>query len=222
MAVALLGYLVAGAAEIGLIPDVLPSERELAWVSDVVLSTAFGAAVYLWLHLKATREALAERERDELVLNTQLALAADLQRRLLPELPQADARVQWAAALKPAGRIGGDFYDLLSPADGEWLLLVADVSGKGIPAAMALSTLRATFRMLARSERVRRRFSRGCRPCSTSNGPGRRTSRPSSRGSTCAGTIRYANAAHPAGLVSGPWACGRWNRWGCQRRSSPT
>ena len=205
MAVALLGYLVAGAAEIGLIRTFRPSERELAWVSDVVLSTAFGAAVYLWLHLKATRQALAERERDELVLNTQLALAADLQRRLLPDLPQADARVQWAAALKPAGRIGGDFYDVVSPAEGEWLLLVADVSGKGIPAAMALSTLRATFRMLARSE----------------SSPAAILSRLSAvlyeqwagtpyvtaivaRIDLRAATIRYANAAHPAGLVVGP------------------
>jgi sigma-B regulation protein RsbU (phosphoserine phosphatase) len=205
MAVALIGYLAAGAAEIGLIRTFSPSEPELAWVSDVVLSVALGAAVYLWLHLKATRQALAERERNELVLNTQLALAADLQRRLLPELPQADARVQWAAALRPAGRIGGDFYDVVSPADGEWLLLVADVSGKGIPAAMALSTLRATFRTLATSE----------------SDPAAILSRLSAalyeqwagtpyvtaivaRIDLRAETIRYANAAHPAGLVAGP------------------
>ena len=205
MAVALIGYLVAGTAEIGLIRTFRPSERELAWVSDVLLSTGFGVAVYLWLHLKATRQELVERERDELVLNTQLALAADLQRRLLPDMPQSDARAQWAAALKPAGRIGGDFYDMVSPADGEWLLLVADVSGKGIPAAMALSTLRATFRTLTRSE----------------SSPAAILSRLSAelyeqwagtpyltaivaRIDLRAATIRYANAAHPAGLVVGP------------------
>ena len=205
VAVALLGYLIAGAAEIGLIRTFQPSERELAWVSDVLLSTAFGVAVYLWLHLKATRQALAKRERDELVLNTQLALAADLQRRLLPELPQADARAQWAAALRPAGRIGGDFYDVVSPADGEWLLLVADVSGKGIPAAMALTTLRATFRMLAATETspaaILSRLSAALYE-QWSGAP--YVSAIVARIDLRTATIQYANAAHPAGLIIGP------------------
>ena len=205
MAVALLGYLVAGAAEIGMIRTFRPSEPELAWVSDVVLSTAFGVAVYLWLHLKATRQALAERERDELVLNTQLALAADLQRRLLPEL--AAGRIRACSGRRRSGPPAASAATSTTwcLADGEWLLLVADVSGKGIPAAMALSTLRATFRMLATSE----------------SSPAAILSRLSAalyeqwagtpyvtaivaRIDLRAATIRYANAAHPAGLVVGP------------------
>ncbi|MDH4065213.1 MAG: hypothetical protein OEW19_12500, partial [Acidobacteriota bacterium] len=50
VAVALVGYLVAGAAETALIRLYNPSERALAWVSDVVLSAALGIAVYLWRH----------------------------------------------------------------------------------------------------------------------------------------------------------------------------
>ena len=59
--VALVGYLVAGAAEIALIRVFRPSERELAWVSDVVLSIALGVAVYLWRHLGMTRQAARPR-----------------------------------------------------------------------------------------------------------------------------------------------------------------
>ena len=69
---------------------------------------------------------------------------------LLPALPSPTNGIEWAASLHSAGRIGGDLYDIIALAPGRWLLLVADVSGKGIPAAMAPGSLRASFRALAR------------------------------------------------------------------------
>ena len=60
-----------------------PTEWQLAWLSDVVIALAL-VRVYMWRHLLTTRHELAERERTELVLETQLSLAADIQRRLLP------------------------------------------------------------------------------------------------------------------------------------------
>ncbi|MEP7118356.1 MAG: PP2C family protein-serine/threonine phosphatase [Acidobacteriota bacterium] len=202
---ALVAYVMAGTAEVALIRVFQPTEWELAWVSDVMLAGAFGVAVYLWRHLSATRAALLDHERTELVLDTQLALAADLQRRLLPTLPASDGRVEWAADLQSAGKIGGDFYDLVSFSDGRQMLLVADVSGKGIPAAMALSTLRAAFRTIARPD----------------VGPGALLTALSAMlheqwagapyltaiavlVDAAGGALRYANAGHPAGVVAGP------------------
>ena len=203
--VALVGYVVAGAAEIALIRVFRPSERELAWVSDVVLSLALGVAVYLWRHLAMTRQALLDRERAELVLNTQLALAADLQRRLLPTLPMDGTGVEWAAALRSAGQIGGDFYDLVPFDDGRTMLLVADVSGKGIPAAMALSTLRAAFRAFARPGSAPGQVLTQLSDALHEQWAGT----PYLTGIVAlidggAGTLQFANAAHPAGLVVGP------------------
>jgi serine phosphatase RsbU (regulator of sigma subunit) len=148
--VALAFYLIAGTIEASLIRIVQPTEMELDWVGDVVLSAALGAAVYLWLDLRATRLAQTERERAQLVIQTQLSLAEGMQRRLLPPIPLAAHGFEWAARLMPAGKIGGDFYDFVEPAPNVRLMLVADVSGKGIAAAMALTLLRATFRQLAR------------------------------------------------------------------------
>ena len=202
---ALLAYVVAGASEVGLIQFFRPSEQELEWVSDLVLSAAFGVAVYLWRHLKATRQALATRERAELVLNTQLEVAADMQRRLLPPLPPSAHGLEWAASLQPAGKIGGDFYDIVPLAHGRWMLLVADVSGKGIPAALALSTLRAAFRALANDQ----------------TGPADVLTQLSAilyeqwagmpyvtgivvRVDLHARTMTYANAGHPSGILTGP------------------
>jgi sigma-B regulation protein RsbU (phosphoserine phosphatase) len=205
VAAALGAYVAAGTAELGIIRAFKPTEWELAWISDVVLASAFGVAVYLWRHLSATRQALLDRERADLVLTTQLGLAADMQKRLLPVLPPATARVEWAATMRSAWQIGGDFYDLVPLPDGRTMLLVADVSGKGIPAAMALSTLRAAFRAVAQQ----------------AEGPAQVVSQISAalyeqwRGTpyvTCivvlvdvaAGRLTYTNAAHPTGVVIGP------------------
>jgi len=147
--VALAFYLIAGTIEASLIRIVQPTEMELDWVSDMVLSAALGAAVYLWLHLRATRLALTEREREQLVIQTQLSLAEGMQRRLLPPVPMPSQGFEWAATLTPAGSIGGDFYDFSEPSPNVRVMLIADVSGKGIAAAMALTLLRATFRHIA-------------------------------------------------------------------------
>jgi serine phosphatase RsbU (regulator of sigma subunit) len=146
---ALAGYVCAAALEVGVIRWLQPTEWQLAWVSDLALAVALGVAVYLWRHLLATRHELAHRERAEIALQAQLKIAADIQQRLLPPLPPATDGIEWAAALRPAGKIGGDFYDFVETAPGTWLVLIADVSGKGIPAAMALGSLRSTFRALA-------------------------------------------------------------------------
>src|SRR5262245_23613730 len=150
IAVAIVFFAIAGTVEALLIRIVQPTEMELDWISDVVLSAALGTAVYLWRHLQATRLALTERERSQLVIQAQLSLAEAMQRRLLPPIPPAADGFEWAATLTPAWQIGGDFYDFLESTTGARLMLLADVSGKGVSAAMALALLRSTFRRLAR------------------------------------------------------------------------
>jgi hypothetical protein len=149
-AVALAFFVVAGWLESSLTRILQPSEAELDWVSDAVESLALGVATYLWLHLRATRRELTTRERVEVALQTQLSIAEDMQRRLLPSRLPIGGGFDWGAVLVPAGRIGGDFYDFVEPVPGVWVMLIADVSGKGIAAAMALTLLRSTFRSVAR------------------------------------------------------------------------
>jgi serine phosphatase RsbU (regulator of sigma subunit) len=148
-AVAIAFYAVAGLAEAALIRVLQPSEMELDWISDVVLSGALGVSIYLWLHLRATRLALTEHERAQVIIQSQLSMAEAMQRRLLPPIPPPADGFEWAALLAPAGKIGGDFFDFLEPAPDLRLSLIADISGKGISAAMALTLLRFTFRHLA-------------------------------------------------------------------------
>ena len=149
-AVAVLVYGLAVSLERLIISRLSPTETELTWISDAVLATAVGVAVFLWLDLRWTRMTLSRLERDQIVLDAQLSLAADIQRSLLPQLPADDRHIQWAARLVPAGRIGGDLYDVVSLSGDSWLLLVGDVSGKGVPAALLLASIRTMFRMLMR------------------------------------------------------------------------
>jgi sigma-B regulation protein RsbU (phosphoserine phosphatase) len=150
IAAAVCAYFLSAAFEAAVIRSIGPTEYELAWISDVALAGGFGTAFYLWRHLATTRRELQERERSQLVVDTQLSIAADIQRQLLPARPPNAHGFEWAAELRSAGIIGGDFYDFMPFSPTQLVVLVADVSGKGIPAAMALGSLRSAFRALAR------------------------------------------------------------------------
>ena len=215
MAAAVCGYIVAVILEAAVSRSMRPTEWELAWVSDAALAVALGIAVYLWRHLLSTRRELEERDRAELLLQTQLSTAAEIQRRLLPAVPTTEHGFEWAATLRSAGKIGGDFYDFVESSPSVWVVLVADVSGKGIPAAMALGSLRSEFRALARD----------------SSQPARILTQLSRvlyeewRGSpyvTCfvgtfdlqARSLTYTNAGHPPGTVAGRGGIRYLNRGG--------
>jgi len=124
--------------------------REMEWISDVVLAIAFGSVTFLWLHLRRARAELTRLERARLVLDTELAIASDIQHGLLPPPPPARDGWRFAARLEQAGHIGGDFYDFVDGGR-SILVLLADVSGKGIPAALVMSSARALFRQIART-----------------------------------------------------------------------
>ena len=122
---------------------------ELEWLSDAVISTATAAITYLWLHLRSSRSRVFALEQQRIAIDEQLRLAAEIQRGLLPEIPKATPGFRWGARMIPASQIGGDLYDFFEPAAGTVLALLGDVSGKGIPAALILSSLKTLFRTFA-------------------------------------------------------------------------
>ena len=88
------------------------------------------------------REAI-EKERIE----RELELAAAIQRHLLPrELPQIPG-LELAGATRPTRQVGGDYFDLFPLSRGRLGFVVADVSGKGIPAALLVSTVHAAIHL---------------------------------------------------------------------------
>ena len=127
-----------------------PDAEEITWISDVVLAVGFVVVTWLWVRLRETQLALTDLERQQIVAETQLTVAARVQTSLLPALPGPSAGISWHAAVEPAGKVGGDYYDFMLLPDGRMCVVLVDVSGKGVAAAVFLANVRATLRALAR------------------------------------------------------------------------
>lgn len=119
------------------------SPRDLEFIGGMVAQAAV-ALEGCWNF----REAL-ERQQLEKELN----LAATIQRDLFPKTFPELTRTDLAARNRQAKAVGGDYYDVLSYGDaGEQLLVVVDISGKGIAASLLMANIQATLRALLASD----------------------------------------------------------------------
>lgn len=91
---------------------------------------------------------LAMRALDEVRSRRELELAAEMQRMLVPKDLPADGDIRAAAWYHPHQQVGGDYYDVIRTGRKEWVLCVADVSGKGIAAALLMANFQAMLRAL--------------------------------------------------------------------------
>lgn len=85
-----------------------------------------------------------EKER----LEREMELAAEIQTQLLPKVMPAIPGFEVIGWNRPARQVGGDYYDFHSLGHGRWGLVVGDVTGKGMPAALLVSTLQSALRVL--------------------------------------------------------------------------
>ncbi|NNF58267.1 MAG: SpoIIE family protein phosphatase [Rhodothermaceae bacterium] len=112
------------------------------------LGTFAGQAALALSHAALFVEAL-EKER----LARELALAREVQQRLLPQsLPDVDG-AELAAAEHSASEVCGDYYDIVALGEGCYGLLVADVAGKGAAAAFYMAELKGIVQSTARLTR---------------------------------------------------------------------
>lgn len=87
-------------------------------------------------------ERMVEHER----LKAELALAAEVQRNLLPATTPRLSGIEICGFCQPARQVGGDYFDFISLADGSTGICIADVAGKGIAAALLMSVVQASLR----------------------------------------------------------------------------
>ena len=91
---------------------------------------------------------LVEVEQVERMFSKDLEQAAEIQRGLLPTSAPVLPGVDLAGYNAPCRTVGGDYYDFLPYPDGRVAILVGDVSGKGMPAALLMSSLQARVQVL--------------------------------------------------------------------------
>jgi sigma-B regulation protein RsbU (phosphoserine phosphatase) len=149
-----------------------------------------------------TSSRLVEAQREGERIREQLRHAGEVQRRMLPRGLPTHPAVAIGCAYRPTLELSGDFYDLIATDDRRLGLCVADVSGKGIAAALMMSSIRATLRtqvcgdtpLVQAIERVNRQMCRDTLPSEFAtlfygeiSVDGRR--------------MTYCNAGHPPGLL---------------------
>jgi len=86
--------------------------------------------------------------RDKLGLKSDLEVARQIQFGLLPFDPWERAGFTVVSAMRPANTVGGDYFDLVELGEGRVALLIGDVAGKGMPAALLMALLQGSLRTL--------------------------------------------------------------------------
>jgi phosphoserine phosphatase RsbU/P len=202
--VALAAYLAANGLELLAVQFINPNLTDIVELSDLLLASAVGGTLFLWLHLKATRSELHRLERAQIVMNTQLATAAQIQRRLLPAQPSTVEGIKCAVRFEPAWEIGGDFYDFIPLGRDRMLITVGDISGKGIPAAMLLAFARTVLRTGAtRTTDPAQLLALLSNALYEDNGGTPYVTCIVALVDARQGIVTYANAGHPPGIIAG-------------------
>jgi len=112
------------------------------------LAITIEKAIHQIVYIKQSQEEHSQLES----LKTDLAVAAEIQQAILPRIfppfPENDQELELAALMTPAKDVGGDFYDFFRIDDDHIGLVTADVSGKGIPAAIFMAVSRTLIRTI--------------------------------------------------------------------------
>ena len=114
----------------------------------------FALVVYVIRRYMEQREALARtvrQQRDDLLKD--IELAAQVQRLFLPSGKAAIRGLEIAGMMHPARGVGGDYYDYFPIDTHTTQIVVADVAGKGVPAALLMSATAAAMRLEANHDR---------------------------------------------------------------------
>jgi hypothetical protein len=142
----LLGTLIAGLIlHFTLIPDLLRGPRDIALFAMYTLLFTMlflGIGMASAFYRRVESRARAEHE---------LRVARNIQGSFLPTSFPAMGAVEVDALNVPSREVSGDFYDVVPDGEGRFLIAIADVAGKGIPAALLSSMLQASLRTQAGS-----------------------------------------------------------------------
>ena len=114
--------------------------------SDTSLLRTVAAQTGLALENSRLSEAFASEVTQRELLHREIEIAREVQERLFPQSLPAVPALEYAGHCRPARGVGGDYYDFLALTNGRLGLVIGDVSGKGVPAALLMASLQASVR----------------------------------------------------------------------------
>jgi len=132
-----------------------PTGREFVSTATVTNRIVGGKIAEEWSHgyrmLELTRQRLEQEVRERVRVEQELRVARGIQHASLPkEVPRLEGW-QITPHYQPATQVGGDFYDFHFLSEGKLGLAVGDATGKGVPAALVMSTTCGMLRLAAQS-----------------------------------------------------------------------
>ncbi len=116
------------------------------------LDLDFTEAITNILVVALENKRFARRQLEQEVLNREVAIASQVQKMLFPSNLPNNSSLKANVTYVPHSLVGGDYYDLIQKSSEEIYFCIADVSGKGISAALLMSNFQATLRTLLRSD----------------------------------------------------------------------
>ncbi len=98
-------------------------------------------------------ESLIETAAQKELLEKELEIARDLQESLLPAEVPATERVEFSTLFEPSAAIGGDYFDILRIDEDRLAVVIADVSGHGLPTGLRMAMLKAALVILVEEKK---------------------------------------------------------------------
>jgi serine phosphatase RsbU (regulator of sigma subunit) len=108
---------------------------------------ALGVTMGVIVGYSALTRLLTQEGAKYLRMRTEMKLAQNIHRGLVPVVKGRHARVEFVGASYPSGEVGGDLVDVVTGSDGRWIGYVADVSGHGVQAGVVMAMVKSAVRM---------------------------------------------------------------------------
>ena len=118
--------------------------------SNEQVNTNFIQALSNIIIVAIENKKLARKQIEQEMIRKELEIAGNIQQFLFPKKLPNEPGLRASAFYRPHHTIGGDYYDFIEIAENQFLFCIADVSGKGIPAALLMSNFQASLRTLTR------------------------------------------------------------------------
>jgi serine phosphatase RsbU (regulator of sigma subunit) len=133
---------------LGVVQVLNPKDRPVFNHEDLELLESFAHLASVALFRRHLLESRLREER----MSAQLEAASEIQKTFLPSEPVEEPGFTIWGNSRPAIFVGGDLFSYFPLDDGSWVLVLADVSGKGLPAAMVMSAMTARIYSVANTK----------------------------------------------------------------------
>lgn len=140
--------LIVDAACVAIVQIMTTIDHAGAFSGEQFLLTTLASHAAICMSNAQHYEHRAEKAR----LDGELNVARSIQQRFTPDYRPDIPGIDLKGLYYPAYKVGGDYLDYFKTEQDDWVIAVADVCGKGIPAALLMTTMRSAFRIEGRNE----------------------------------------------------------------------